>query len=190
MLSYRFRIKCTSTNYKLYVYRSICDLACFNPEIIGTTPYISKKKSQLWEGSGDCQEGNFTISQLTSSLKWHRLTCLLLPLISTVHASVLWKVFIISLNSSGFIAKGCLSLRYSRERRVIFLLWIQSLSKTTCRGLTWMVAMQYSSLIYIYVYIYFSHIIFSFAGWKQYMTLNLFECFILFNPNSKSFYFC
>lgn len=80
--------------------------------------------NHLWE----CSEGrrlsaepcDFTISQLTSSLKWHWLTCLLLPLISTVHASALWEVFIISLNSTGFIAKGCLSLGYSRERRVIF----------------------------------------------------------------------
>lgn len=81
-------------------------------------------RNHLWE----CSEGrrlsagpcDFTISQLTSSLKWHWLTCLLLPLISTVHASALREVFIISLNSTGFIAKGCLSLYYSRERRLIF----------------------------------------------------------------------
>lgn len=81
-------------------------------------------RNHLWE----CSEGrrlsagpcDFTISQLTSSLKWQWLTCLLPPLISTVHASALGEVFIISLNSTGFIAIGCLSPGYSTERRLIF----------------------------------------------------------------------
>lgn len=105
-------------------------------------------RNHLWE----CSEGrrlsagpcDFTISQLTSSLKWHWLTCLLLPLISTVHASALREVFIISLNSTGFIAKGCLSLYYSRERRLIFfpISTFYRLPKTTFAGLLWRAGMH------------------------------------------------
>lgn len=87
---------------------------------------------------------NFTISQLTSSLKWHRLTCLLLPLISTAHASALREVFIISLNSAGFIAKGCLSPRLLERKKAnifsnfdILLSGCRRLSRTTFSGLLW-----------------------------------------------------
>lgn len=146
--------------------RLVLDFLSFSPHKILFFRYVIATAIRNHSEGRRLSEGpfrDFTISQLTSSLKWHRLTCPLLPLISTVHASALREVFIISLNSTGVIAKGCLSLGYSRERRVIFFpistFYCKATvcPKTTFKGLLWRADMHTHGYMDTYMHTHSAH---------------------------------